>query len=248
MKMELFSIGGFTIYSYGMMIGVGILLCELLGVYRAKKQHKSPEAVTDMVILCVIGGFLGAKLLYILVEFPRFLADPLSVLGSNGFVVYGGITAGVLCAIGYCRFKKLPFLAYFDLLMPSVALAQGFGRIGCFLAGCCYGRKTDSFLGVVFPEGGLAPAGVKLLPTQLFSAAGDFLILGLLLLYEKKAKHVGDVGAMYLLLYSVGRFLLEFLRSDERGAIGNLSTSQAISIVAACIAGFLFWKNRQTDR
>ena len=247
MKMELFSIGSVTIYSYGMMIGIGVLLCELLGVYRAKRHQKSPDAVTDLVILCVIGGFLGAKLLYILVEFPQFLKDPLALLGSNGFVVYGGIIAGILSAMGYCRLKKLPFLEYFDLLMPSVALAQGFGRIGCFLAGCCYGRETDSFLGVVFPSGSMAPAGVKLLPTQLFSSIGDFLLLGLLLLYEKRARHVGDVGAMYLLLYGVGRFFLEFLRSDERGAVGPLSTSQAISLLAVCAACFLFWRNKKRE-
>ena len=81
----------------------------------------------------------------------------MSVLGSEGFVVYGGIITGVLAAMIYCRIKHLKFLEYFDLLAPSVALAQGFGRIGCFLAGCCYGRETTAFWGITFPEGSLAP-------------------------------------------------------------------------------------------
>lgn len=244
MKFELFSIGNFVIHSYGMMIGIGILCCALLGTYRAKKKDMNPDAVLDLVIVGVLTGFLGAKVLYVIVEFDEFLKNPRAVLGSEGFVVYGGIIAGVLCAMGYCRFKKLNFLDYFDLVMPSVALAQGFGRIGCFLAGCCYGRETTSALGVIFPEGGLAPAGVKLLPTQLFSSGGDFLLVILLLLYDKKAKHSGDVGAMYLLLYGVGRFVLEFFRADDRGTLGILSTSQAISIVIVALSLWLFWRNK----
>jgi phosphatidylglycerol:prolipoprotein diacylglycerol transferase len=245
MKIDLFSIGKLVIHSYGLMIGIGIICCAILGMYRAKRRNMSQEAVLDIVIISVISGFLGAKLLYVIVEFQSFLEDPLRLLGSEGFVVYGGIIAGALGAMLYCRRKKLVFLEYFDLVMPSVAVAQGFGRIGCFMAGCCYGSPTSSSLGVMFPEGSLAPAGVKLLPTQLFSSAGDFLIAIILILYAKKAKHTGDVGALYLLLYGVGRFFIEFLRSDERGAVGPLSTSQAISIVIVVAAVVLFWRNRK---
>lgn len=245
MRIELFHIGPITIWGYGFMIGLGILLCLILGMQRAKKYNMSENAVLDIAIYGILFGFLGAKLLYVLVEFDRFLENPTSILGSEGFVVYGGITAGVVAAIVYCKIKKLRFLEYFDLLIPCVALAQGFGRIGCFLAGCCYGRETDSFLGVTFPENSLAPTGVKLLPTQLFSSAGDFLIMGILLWYYKKAKHIGDVGILYMILYSIGRFLLEILRSDERGSLGALSTSQWISIgifLLALILKYIFKK------
>ena len=177
MKNELFSIGPVTIYGYGLMIGLGVLFCILMGMQRAKKHGLKEEAVIDIAIYGLIIGFLGAKLLYVIVEWEAFLKNPMSVLGTEGFVVYGGISAGVIAAIVYCRIKKLKFLEYFDLLSASIALAQGFGRIGCFLAGCCYGRETDSCLGVVFPAGSIAPAGVKVLPTQLFSSAGDFAIM-----------------------------------------------------------------------
>ena len=245
MRIELFHIGPITIWGYGFMIGLGILLCLILGMQRAKKYNMSENAVLDIAIYGILFGFLGAKLLYVLVEFDRFLENPTSILGSEGFVVYGGITAGVITAIIYCKIKKLRFLEYFDLLIPCVPLAQGFGRIGCFLAGCCYGRETDSFLGVTFPENSLAPAGIKLLPTQLFSSVGDFLIMGILLWYYKKAKHKGDVGILYMILYSIGRFLLEILRSDERGSLGALSTSQWISIgifLLAIILKYIFKK------
>ena len=247
MKIELFSIGPLTIHGYGFMIALGILCCVMMATYRAKQYQMNSDAILDIAIWGVIAGFVGAKLMYVIVEFPRFLENPMAVLGSEGFVVYGGITVGVLTAIGYCKIKKLAFLEYFDLCAPSISLAQGFGRIGCFLAGCCYGRETDSIFGVVFPESGLAPSGVKLLPTQLFSSAGDFLITIVLLLYYKKKKHSGDVGAMYMLLYGVGRFLIEILRNDNRGAVGALSTSQFISIFIVIGALILFQWNKRRE-
>lgn len=244
MKIELFSIGPITIHGYGFMIALGILCCVAMASYRAKKYNMNPDAVLDIAIYGVIAGFLGAKLMYVIVEFPRFMKDPMAILGSEGFVVYGGIIVGVLAAVLYCRIKNLKALEYFDLCAPSIALAQGFGRIGCFLAGCCYGRATDSIFGVVFPEGCLAPAGMKLLPTQLFSSAGDFLIALVLVLYYKKKKHTGDVGALYMLLYGVGRFIIEMLRNDNRGAVGALSTSQFISIFIVIGSFIMFKMNR----
>ena len=135
MKIDLFQIGNFHVRGYGFMIGLGFLLALVLGCKRAKKLGLKDESVIDIAILAIIGGFLGAKILYVIVSFKDFLKDPLAVLGSEGFVVYGGIIAGVLAAWIYCKVKKLVFLEYFDLIMPEVALAQGFGRIGCFLAG-----------------------------------------------------------------------------------------------------------------
>lgn len=245
MKNELFSIGPVVIHGYGLMIGIGFMLCVIMGMKRAKKQGLNSEAIIDIALIGIVTGFLGAKLLFVIVELEDFLKNPMSVLGSEGFVVYGGVIAGVLSGIIYCRVKKLEFFKYFDLAAPSIALAQGFGRIGCFLAGCCYGRETDSWCGVVFPAGGQAPVGVKLIPTQLFSSAGDFAIVLVLILYHKKAKRTGDVGALYMLLYGIGRFIIEFFRSDDRGAIGVLSTSQAISIVIVIGALLLFGWNRK---
>lgn len=242
MHNEIFTIGKITIHGYGLMIGIGFLVAVLVGMYRAKKKGMNQEAILDIAIYCILAGFLGGKLLYIIVEWKRFMEAPLSVLGSSGFVVYGGIITGVLAGYIYTRIKKLSFMKYFDLVMPEIAIAQGFGRIGCFLAGCCYGMQTDSWLGVVFPEGSLAPSGVKLLPTQLFMSAGDFLIALLLILYSRKNKVDGNVGAGYLVLYGIGRFGIEFLRNDARGSVGVLSTSQFISIFIVLIGiGFLVW-------
>lgn len=254
---DILHIGNFVVHGYGLMIGIGFLLAIVMGTVRAKRLGMEDEAVIDIAILAGICGFAGAKLLFVIVEFPAFIKDPLSVLGSSGFVVYGGIIAGVVSAWIYCKVKKINFLQYFDLIMPEVALAQGFGRLGCFLAGCCYGKETHSHFGVIFPAGSQAPAGVALIPTQLLSAAGDFLIVLLLLWFSHKAfvqlsntdeetktqKKVtfvtGDIGCLYLCLYGMGRFLIEFLRGDLRGAVGILSTSQFISVFIVALGATL---------
>lgn len=245
MHNDLFTVFGLTVHGYGLMVGTGFLLAVILCCYRAKWLGLSPDAALDLAILILVLGFLGGKLLYILVEFKSFLRDPLALLGSEGFVVYGGILSGILCAIWYCRRKKLNFWSYFDLMMPGAALNQGVGRIGCFLAGCCYGRQTNSALGVVFPQGSIAPAGIPLLPTQLFSAAGDLLIAAALLLLHRRLSRQGSVGALYLILYGLGRFVIEFFRADPRGSVGVLSTSQFISVFIVLGGAFLLWRCRR---
>lgn len=152
MKVDLFSIGRFTVHTYGVMIAIGVILCVLMGYYRAKRYEMKAESVLDLAILCVVMGFLGAKVFFVILSWKQFLADPLSVLGSSGFVVYGGIIFGVVSALIYCKIKDIRFFTYFDLLAPSVALAQAFGRLGCFFAGCCYGKETSLPIGIVFPE------------------------------------------------------------------------------------------------
>ena len=235
MHNHILSIGPFTVHGYGLMIGIGIVAALSLAWRRADRRGIPQEKVTTVVLLGLIAGFLGAKLLFLITELPDVLRDPLPYLGSDGFVVYGGILAGVPTLWLWCRKKGERLEIWTDLLLPGVALAQGFGRIGCFLAGCCYGRPTASPIGVIFPADSLAPAGIPLLPTQLFSAAGDFLIALALLRLERRNGKDGELLVWYLLLYGTGRFLLEFFRSDPRGTVGVFSTSQFISlfIVAA---------------
>ena len=249
MHNELLHIGPLTVYGYGFMIAMGVLAAWFVAEQRARKLKLACEHIFYLVVWCAIGGFTSAKILFWITNWREFLQNPRQIIGSDGFVVYGGIIGGILAAWLYCKVAKLKFMKYFDLVMPSVALAQGFGRIGCFLAGCCYGRETTSRFGVVFPEGGLAPAGVKLIPTQLISSAGDFLIMIVLLLYYRKNKKdgtPGNVGFLYMLLYGVGRFLVEFLRNDNRGGAWMFSTSQWISmvIVAGGIVLYLVNKKR----
>ena len=235
MKNDLFSIGPFTVHGYGLMIAIGVLAAYYTVEYRAKQREMEWEKVFPLAIWAVLGGFLGSKLLYMLTRLPDLIADPSLIAGSlkNGFVVYGGILGGIFSAWIFCRRSRMDFLKMFDLVMPSVALAQGFGRIGCFLAGCCYGMEVsgDNPIAVVFRESAYAPNNVPLLPTQLISSALDFLNCGILLLLSKKLKTDGQVAGFYLIFYSIGRFILEFFRGDLiRGTVGKLTTSQFISV------------------
>ena len=234
MKNELLHIGPLTVYGYGLMIACGVLAAYITIEYRAGKAGMEKEHVFPLFLWSLAGGFLGAKLVFLITEWKYFVRDSLNYLiyFSDGFVVYGGIILGVLTAYLYCRTNRLDFSKWADLCLPSVALAQGFGRIGCFLAGCCYGKETTSALGITFHHSEFAPNNVPLLPTQLMSSILNFLHFFLLLAISRYSKKPGTVAKLYLLLYSIGRFLLEYLRGDiERGNIGPLSTSQLIAIL-----------------
>jgi phosphatidylglycerol:prolipoprotein diacylglycerol transferase len=232
MKNELLKVGPFTIYGYGLMIAIGILAAYMVAEYRAKKKGMNQDHIFSLTFWGLIGGILGAKLLYLITQIKEIVADPKIILEvADGFVVYGGIIGGILAGFLFCKKNKLNFLQYFDLVMPSIALAQGFGRIGCFLAGCCYGMETTSHFGIVFHESASAPNGVQLIPTQLISSGLDFLHFFVLITIAKKIKVEGQIAGFYLIFYSVGRFVLEFYRGDlDRGSVGSFSTSQFISI------------------
>lgn len=242
-------IGPITIHMYGVMIAIGFLMALVVTTKRAKARNLSEDIVFDLFFSSLIGGAVGTRLLYYLVSIPEIIENP-SILWnfSNGYVVYGGIIGGILAGYILCRMKKVPFVPYFDLVMPAVAMAQGFGRIGCFFAGCCYGRETTSRFAIEYWDSQLAPNGVKLIPTQLISSAGDFAIFAILLCYARKKRAKGRVAALYLILYSVGRFLVEFLRNDYRGSVGSLSTSQFISI-GILVVGLVmfFWRRKEQN-
>lgn len=241
MKNELLRIGPFTIYAYGFMIAVGILAAYTTAEYRARKLHLAYERVFYLVLWCVIGGFVCSKLLFWITEWKNFIEDPMFFLRTmgDGFVVYGGIIGGILSGFLYCKKTGLDFLEYFDLVMPSVALAQGFGRIGCLMAGCCYGEETAGALAITFKNSDFAPNNVPLIPTQIYSSILDFLHFFILLFIARHKKAHGQVAGCYLIFYSVGRFTLEFFRGDiARGSVGVLSTSQFISIFTG-IAGLV---------
>lgn len=231
---DLLTIGPLTIHGYGLMTAIGIIAAYFSAEYRAKKKGLQPERIFGLVVCCVVLGYLCSKLLYIITILPDLIANPDIFLSSlaDGWVVYGGILGGILGGWLYCRFRKLPVWNFFDVGMASVALAQGFGRIGCFLAGCCYGAETQGAFAVTFTDSDFAPNGIPLIPTQLISSALDFLLFFFLILYDRKLKkREGEVTAWYLILYSAGRFILEFWRGDiNRGFVGALSTSQFMSI------------------
>ncbi|MBP3610344.1 MAG: prolipoprotein diacylglyceryl transferase [Lachnospiraceae bacterium] len=241
---ELLQIGSFTVYGYGLMIAIGVIVAYTVGEYRAKKQGLNPDELFWLTISCLVGGIIGAKLLFYIVEIKSIIENPKILLDiTHGFVVYGGIIGGIGVGYLFCKLRKLEFLKYFDLVMPSIAIAQGFGRVGCMFAGCCYGRETDSWFHVIYETSEFAPNGVALIPTQLLMAGLNFAHFLILVFLEKKVlKASGQVAGCYLVFYSIGRFFLEFLRNDPRGNVNSLSTSQFISlfILLAGVGTILF--------
>lgn len=243
----LFQIGPFKVHAYGLMIAIGTCFAFIIAMFRAKRKGLDADFVFDVGFLSGAMGIVGTRILFYIVEIPNIIKDP-SILWnfSYGYVVYGGIIGGVLTGFIYCKKKQKNFLDYFDLIMPSIVIAQAFGRIGCFLVGCCYGKETSSKFSILYHHSIMAPNEVHLIPTQLISSAGDFLIFFILIFFAKKKRKSGRVGAMYFILYSIGRFLVEFLRNDYRGSIGFLSTSQLISIGILLIGILLFCVTRGT--
>lgn len=242
---DLISIGNITIHGYGLLIAIGFIAAITISSYNSEKYNLKSDEITNLALVIIISGIIGAKLLYCLVNIKEVIKNPSFLLKGDGFVVYGGIITAFIVSFLYAKTKHLDFIAYTDLILPSVFIAQGFGRIGCFLAGCCYGKEYNGLGNIVFKNSSYAPNDIPLFPAQLVSSLYDFL-MGIILLwfYHKKNSQKGITTSLYLLLYGIGRFFVEFLRGDaERGMIMNLSTSQFISIFIIILGIFCLIKS-----
>lgn len=242
MRPVLFMLFGRPIYGYGTMIAIGILAALALLNSRVKRNSNYKEDyIYNMSLIAILSGIFGGKLLYIITEIRNVIENPfiLRNIGS-GFVIYGSIIGGAISIFFYCKRKKWDVLDTFDLIIPSIPLAQGFGRIGCLLAGCCYGKPTKLPIGIVFNNSPFAPSAVHLHPTQIYSSIFDFLLAIFLVLYDKRNNKKGSTFALYIIIYSIGRIIVEVFRGDSRGEISILSTSQFISVFTLIIGVFIF--------
>ena len=235
---KLFEIGNFTIYSYGFFIVLGGFLAYLHMKKAAKAAFKvNDDQVTTMLLLIIVMAFIGGKVLFYLEDPLTYIADPGKMLDNigNGFVFFGSLLFAIPAVILYFKNQKLPIWGMLDLTAFSAIIAHGFGRIGCFLAGCCHGVITDSWLGVTYTDSACQadPLHTPLHPTQLYAV---LLLLTIFLVlkwvYRKRYQFEGQVFLLYVMLYSLGRGVIEVFRGDEaRGYLfdGLLSHSQFIS-------------------
>lgn len=221
-----------TIPMYGVMSALGMLAAFILLGLTRKHTRFSEDDALSAALWAIILGFLGAKILFWLVEIDQVLVDPSYLLHTlrEGFVFYGALIGGLGGVAIFSLRKKLPFFSLTDFFIPALVIGHAFGRIGCLFAGCCYGMECESPISIVFPSGSAAPAGIPLLPTQLMESAFLFLLCAFLVWRLTKKKPFGTVSGWYMVLYGAWRFVIEFFRRDERGFIGALSTSQFISI------------------
>lgn len=254
---ELFEIGPFTVYSYGVLLAVSYLIGLRLSMWRAKTRGLNPARVLDLGIYIIIAALVGAKLLLLVVESDQFRSPrDLLNLARLGGVFYGGFLLAVAVAISYITRHRMPLWTTADVAAPGIALGHITGRIGCLAAGCCYGKPTDVPWAVVFTNP-LAnanvgtPLGVPLHPTQLYEAGAALIILAVLLATERRGRpFAGRTFWLYMFLYAVSRFIIEIYRGDPRGTIwGLMSTSQFIAVVLAPLSLImLFWLSRSTPQ
>src|SRR5712691_3657157 len=241
---RLLELGSITVYTYGVLLAAAYLLGLKFAMVRAKARGLDSVRVLDLGIYIIISALVGAKLLLLITDFRSFRADPreLLTLARSGGVFYGGLIVAVIVALWYIRRAGLPLWTTCDVFAPGIALGHVVGRFGCFFAGCCYGKPTTKPWGITFTDPFAqsnvgTPLGVPLHPTQLYEAGAELLILIVLLVTERKGRPFpGRTFWLYMLLYAVSRFVIEFYRGDERGAVGVFSTSQFISLLLAPLA------------
>jgi len=239
------------LHTYGFLLAVGFLIALRLAASRAQTIGVETRMTMDLGLYILISGLIGARLLLVIVNWEHLQHDPWSLLRSGG-VFYGGLLAAIVTALWYFRRHRLPAWKMADILAPSVALGHGIGRLGCFAAGCCYGKPTRSFLGVTFTSDYAhqivgVPLGVALHPTQLYEAGAEFLIFGFLLWLSTRKRFDGQIFWAYVGLYAVARIVIELYRGDPRGFLfdGALSTSQLIALLMLALSLFALFVLRK---
>jgi len=250
-----FYIGDIRIPAYGLMIVSGVLLANLIAFFIIRKKKHD---LNDFIILqayCILGAFVGAKLLFIivsvnLIDWSRiFELKYLSMIMQGGFVFYGGLIGGLLMIFLAGKVHKIKVTAYITDFIFLIPFIHAFGRLGCFFAGCCYGRPYDGIGAVVFPEETYGLAGVKLFPVQLVEAF-FLMIIALIILFLQIKLDWKYTAETYLILYAILRFILEYERYDAiRGIYGGISTSQWISIlmVVVAVTSFIYRSRKRPD-
>ena len=252
---RLFHLGNFAPPTYGFLVALGVLSGLFVTVKLARSQKIDPDSAWNLGVLVVLAAIVGAKVLLIINDFSYYMAHPreifsLSMIQAGG-VFYGGLIAAIGTAVYYIRKYHMPPLRTCDTFAPGIALGHAIGRIGCFAAGCCYGKQTTHFWGVTFTNP-LAhsfsgtPLGVPLEPTQLFESVIEFTNFLILVWLLKHKKFEGQVIGSYLFLYGVARYFIEFLRDDpERGSMfGGLMTGTQFISILLVIAGGILWLRR----
>ena len=257
MHSALFQFGPLTVRAYGLCMALGFLFGWQAAVWLCKRTGQNADQLTSLLTWLMLSAVLGARTAYVLEHWTAEFADaPLSIvrIDQGGLMFYGGLIGAALVLVLYSRVYRQHLFQITDLILAVVPLGHAFGRLGCFMHGCCYGKLTHACIGVAFPKGSpaweeqasAAPpligpsalASLPVIPTQLIEAAANlFLFIVLYRLYPNRHQQRGFITGCYLMSYAVLRFGIEFLRGDPRLAVGPFSISQAISIGIICCGG-----------
>lgn len=237
----LFKIGPLALRSWGFMLLIGFVLGYWLAVKRAEKYNIPKAVLLDLALYLLLAGIIGGRLVYVLLNINFYAHNPLQIIAiwNGGLSFYGSLGAGVLTTIVFCRRRGISFFRIADLLTPSLALGYAFGRIGCFLNGCCYGVPTNLPWGVRFPG---VFFGEPVHPVQLYASASNFLFMFVLLWFDKRKKAEGHTFALYMMLYSFYRGLAEILRkgATAQTLFDGITQGQVASVVLFFIGVYLW--------
>jgi phosphatidylglycerol:prolipoprotein diacylglycerol transferase len=248
----LFQAGPLTIYSYGVLVATGVLLGLWFARQQAPRAGLNPDKVWNLGIYIVLSALVVAKVWLVLSNWEYYAANPRQIFSietfQSGGTFYGGIIGGIGTLILYTYFQKMAPLAVLDTLGPGMALGHAIGRLGCFAAGCCYGKPTTVAWSVVF-KSELAeklagtPLGVHLHPTQLYEASVEFLNFLFLVWLGRRQKFVGQIAGAYFMLYGIERGIIEFFRGDPGRTMlfhGAVSLMQLVSVALILFGSFLW--------
>lgn len=242
----LFEEGSVTLYSYGFMIALGIVAGMWYLVVAGKKEAGLTfDQANTLFLYIFLAAVVGGKLFLFLEDPSAYVTDPKRLFTGRGFVFYGSFLFAIPTMWLFFRKHRLAPLKMLDVMAITTCLVHMFGRLGCFLAGCCYGRPTDSWLGVTYsdPQCLAEPLNHPLFPTQLFEATFIFFVMIYLFTLKSRKRFEGQLFLTYLILYAAGRFILEFFRGDvERGFVieDYISHSQFIALIVAAVVGLVY--------
>jgi phosphatidylglycerol:prolipoprotein diacylglycerol transferase len=249
-----------SLHAYGLLIATGFLLAMSLSRRQAAREGEDPEMMVDLTFYLLLSGLIGARLVFILTQLTAFMAHPLEIFmfWRGGLVWYGGFIGAVSYLAYHSRKANIPFFKTVDILIPYMALAHGFGRLGCLFAGCCFGRPATLPWSIVFPVQSMAQhtqymmgwipltaPSLPVHPTQLYEAGAEFAMFWLLLLLRPSKRFHGQLFLLWVSLYPIIRSVIEMYRGDKERGVYILSTSQYISIGVGIMALVLYFVLRR---
>lgn len=254
MNPVLFELGSITIYSYGFFIALGAIAGITYLVIQGRKEvGLTFDQANGLFLVIFIAAVAGGKVFLFFEDASHYLEHPARLFTGSGFVFYGSFLFAVPVMFWYFRKNKLPKYAMLDIMAVTTCLIHIFGRIGCFMAGCCYGKTTSSGWGVIYtdPACHAESKGVPVHPVQLYEAGFIFVVLLMLLVVRTKRRFYGQLFLLYLLSYAAGRYVLEFFRGDlERGFIIKdfVSHAQFVALVIAAVTGWVYLRWSKQNR
>jgi phosphatidylglycerol:prolipoprotein diacylglycerol transferase len=244
---ELFSIGPFTVHTFGLMMALGFVAAAVVSHFEFKRKGLDPERIYWLTIAAAVGGLLGSKIHYLLLHIDELKGDPLaSAFSGAGLVWYGGFIGGIAVALVVMSLYRMPWAKVLDAAAPAMAIGYAFGRLGCFLNGDDYGRPSTLPWAMEFPKGSPPTyPGVAVQPTQLYESLASLVIFAILLWLRLRFKRDWAMLCAYLVMAGLERFLVEFVRFQREGQLQQQYLALATAIVSAAA---LVWLLRRPQR